>query len=118
MVRPPTSETVTHDSLLEELCQENITDLTVHELAFLVSRPVAQVDFALTRMRRLGLVYCLELDLDGFEPNEGDGHWVAAGRHDVLRARAREQRFEQLHFDLGLDIAVNTDLEEASLPRA
>jgi len=118
LVRPPTSATVTYDSILAELCGDNITDLTPNELGFLVARPIPQIISALTKLRRFGLAFCLELDLEGFEASTGpEGHWVAGGSLDVLRARARKNRFHLLHFDLGLDIAVNSDVEIVKPPR-
>jgi hypothetical protein len=112
LLRPFTTGPVSHEALLVELCVCNVDDLTEHQLAFLVGRPEAQVVPALLKMRRAGLVRCVELDVEAFEASPSGRHWVAAGNLRSLRSKARRHVAAGRRLDLALDISVSTDSEE------
>jgi hypothetical protein len=104
---PLTTAPVTFDDLLRELCREDAGDLSHYELAFLLARPDTQVLAALMDLRLAGLVRCLELDLEDYDGNDRDGHWVPAGNLDQLRTHAKAEN----SLDLFIDIGVSSSLD-------
>jgi hypothetical protein len=106
---PLTTAPVTYDDLLIELCRKDAGELSHYELAFLLARPDTQVLAALMDMRLAGLIRCLELDLEDYDGNDRDGHWVPAGSLEQLRTQAKAEKSAPL--DLSIDIGVSSSLD-------